>query len=38
MAYDYTLRKVDGVWKVVARRATGLSFTRGGASLHPDSA
>ncbi len=38
MAHDYTLRKVDGVWKVVAVRSTGLSFTRGGSSLHPDSA
>jgi hypothetical protein len=38
MAYDYTLRKVDGAWKVVARRFTGLSFTRAGSSLHPDSA
>jgi hypothetical protein len=38
MAYDYTLRKVDGVWKVVAVHSTGLSFTRGGSSLHPDSA
>jgi hypothetical protein len=38
MAYDYTLRKVDGVWKVVALVSTGLSFTRGGSSLHPDSA
>ena len=38
MAYDYTLRKVDGVWKVVAVHGTGLSFTRGGSSLHPDSA
>lgn len=38
MAHDYTLRKVAGVWKVVAVRFTGLSFTRGGSSLHPDSA
>ena len=38
MAYDYTLRKVDGVWKVVAVGFTGLSLTRGGSSLHPDSA
>ena len=37
-ADDYTLRKVDGVWKVVAVRPTGLTFTRGGSSLHPDSA
>jgi hypothetical protein len=37
MAYDYTLRKVDGVWKVAGVRGTGLTFTRGG-SLHPDSA
>jgi hypothetical protein len=38
MAWDYTLRKDDGVWKVVAVRSTGLSFTRGGSGLHPDSA
>jgi hypothetical protein len=38
MAWDYTLRRIDGVWKVVAVRSTGLSFTRGGSSLHPDSA
>ncbi len=38
MAWDYTLRKIAGVWKVVAVRSTGLSFTRGGSSLHPDSA
>lgn len=38
MAWDYTLRKIDGAWKVVAVRSTGLSFTRGGSSLHPDSA
>jgi hypothetical protein len=38
MAWDYTMRRVDGVWKVVARRGTGLSFTRGGTALHPKSA
>jgi hypothetical protein len=38
MAYDYTLRKLDGVWKVVAAHGTRLSFTLGGSSLHPDSA
>jgi hypothetical protein len=38
MAWDYTLQRIDGVWKVVAQRFTGLSFTRGGSGLHPDSA
>ena len=38
MAWDYTLRRVDGVWKVTAVRGTGLSCTRGGSGLHPDSA
>jgi len=38
MAWDYTLRRIDGVWKVVARRFTGLSFTRSVPGLHPDSA
>ena len=38
MAYDYTLRKVDGLWKVVAAHGTRLSLTRGGDRLHPDSA
>ena len=37
-AYDYTLRKADGVWKVIDVHGTGLSFTRGGSHLHPDSA
>jgi hypothetical protein len=37
-AYDYTLCRVDGVWKVTAVHGTGLSFTRGGGQLHPDSA
>ena len=38
MAWDYTLQRIDGVWKVVARRFTGLSYTGGGSELHPDSA
>jgi hypothetical protein len=37
-AYDYTLQKADGVWKVIEVRGTGLTFTRGGSGLHPDSA
>ena len=38
MAYDYALRKVDGVWKVIEVRGAGLTFTRGGSGLHSDSA
>lgn len=37
-AYDFILRRVDGVWKVIEIHGTGLTFTRGGSGLHPDSA
>ena len=37
-ADDLTVRRIDGAWKVIEVRGTGLTFTRGGSGLHPDSA
>ena len=37
-ADDFTLRRSGGVWKVIEIHGTGLTFTRGGIGLHPDSA
>ena len=34
---DYTLRRIDGVWKVVDVGDTGLSYNR-GSGVHPDNA